>query len=114
MSTPTGMRPHPVEAILTRPEKRFEVRLTRAARSLLLLPLDELESEAGPLDLSEVEESLATLLGTIRDSPDLFARRKPEVRGSISVITAFWKNFCNIPPFCGPTEEAYDRSGRSR
>jgi hypothetical protein len=31
-------------------------------------------------------------------------REQRNVRSSLSVIRAFWKNFCNIPPFCDGRE----------
>jgi len=114
MSTPSGMRPRPAELILAGLAEEFQISLTPAARALLLLPLQEIEAELGPLDLAQVQKSLRTLVGTIHDSPDAFARKKPWTRGPISVIKAFWKNFCDIPPFCGPTEESHGGTEQSK
>jgi hypothetical protein len=46
------------------------------------------------------------LLNTMNDEParadEVFSMtiQKPH-RSAVSVIKAFWRRFCNIPPFCG-------------
>ena len=81
-------------------------------------------SEKLVLDRQLVEHSLRTLMREMAESPAAFDKALPRdsddrahfwsrlrfwdalpVRTSISVVKAFWKRFCNIPPFCGETDE---------
>ena len=83
------------------------IQLTPGAREMLLVPLRESRlARIGGRPISQPfvsgneYESLVTILRTMRDDPSLEDRETGETRSSFSVIRAFWRNFCNIPPFC--------------
>jgi hypothetical protein len=40
-----------------------------------------------------------------RNGPNLSPGGPVPPRTSLSTIKAFWRRFCNIPPFCGETED---------
>jgi hypothetical protein len=85
--------------------RRFEAdpsnpTLSRRARQLLRLPVVEAAETLGEYRPSEIVGSLDRIFSTLREtdgSPELIL---VDVRNCASVIHAFWKNFCNIPPFC--------------
>jgi hypothetical protein len=95
-------------------EKRFNIKLTPAAVLMLMLPLVDAETREGVLgkgffDVSdnELRLSLKQMLKSMADDPAradaLFSIEPstvPEERSALSVVKAFWKTFCNIPPFC--------------
>jgi hypothetical protein len=89
-------------------EERTGIRLTSGARDMLLIPLSESGRRRGPPGLDfrfgPEYESLQVILRTMREDPSLEDRETRDVRSSLSVIRAFWRNFCNIPPFCDGRE----------
>lgn len=90
--------------------ERGRIQITPAARLMLLLPLYELSTRPwlrGP-NLERSGDSLRQLLATMAESPaaadavpGIGRPRRLAVRSTLSVIKAYWKQFCNIPPFCG-------------
>ena len=104
------------------------IRLTPAAALMLLLPLYEVNLRSAPrrtwirrtlqrrpllLDKAEIRQSLTMLVQEVAKSPataDLVfepvgpSQPSVQARSTLSVIKAFWKRFCNIPPFCGEKE----------
>jgi hypothetical protein len=98
------------DRILTDLEERVGIRLTAGARDMLLIPIAETRALEGfPPDVrfprgSEVE-SIERIMRSMVEDPSANDRREQRnVRSSLSVIRAFWKNFCNIPPFCDGRE----------
>ena len=95
---------HPLFDIIRRAEAKAGVKLTWGARELLTIPVLEIIQRGGHIDWAEVEQSVRDLLDTMKESPP--EKELPrEVRSSRSVIGAFFKRFCNIPPFCSGREE---------
>jgi hypothetical protein len=92
-------------------EERLGIRLTAGARDMLLIPIFEAQAQGrfgppfGPIEfLGREVESLEVILRTTSEDPSLYDR-EGRTRSSLSVIRAFWKNFCNIPPFCDGRRE---------
>lgn len=86
--------------IIKHAELKAGILLSWGAHEMLAIPiLESIESEGG-VDWSEVEESVNSLVSTIA-AEDLSRRKTPN---SIALIWSFWKNFCNIPPFCSRKE----------
>lgn len=98
-------------------EFEFNIRLSREAKQMLILPLVEVykindndwtnnrSSKFDKYDFEEWRNSIRTLMNVIKSDPariDQFkSNRQISSRSSLSVIKAFSKKFCNIPPFCG-------------
>jgi hypothetical protein len=94
-------------------------RLSPGAVLMLMIPLIEAARLQGEfstrassglppeldVDSGRVVQSLASLMREIETSPaaaDRLISWRPDQREtSLSVIKAFWRRFCNIPPFCG-------------
>lgn len=76
------------------------INLSLAAIDLLLIPILEQFQTKGHLDYYQVEASLRTIIIDIKETPSNFDTNKMGKRTTLSIIKAFWKNFCNIPPFC--------------
>lgn len=93
------------DRILIDVEERVGIRLTAGARDMLLIPLVEARSFAPVTSWTEAE-SLERILRSMAEDPSDYDRdgEQGKVRSSLSVIRAFWKNFCNIPPFCDGRE----------
>ena len=83
-------------------EQEHRMQLTPGAVEIILIPLVEVLESGMKLDQIVVAETLRTLLRDVAEQPD-GRDKKAGKRSSWSVIRAYWKNFCNIPPFCGPT-----------
>lgn len=95
------------EEELLRLEERSGIRLTPGARDMVLIPLAEAaRGRRGRFPPGLEYASLETILRTMREDPSLEDRvdGPGNVRSSLSVIRAFWRNFCNIPPFCDGRE----------
>ena len=104
-------RPYPglrrlLNDMITSAERGTGVRLSPAAREMLIIPVAEQYSLRQEVPLEVVERSIVTIVSTIaEESVERFAPlplQRPT--SSVSVIRAFWRRFCNIPPFCSPTE----------
>jgi hypothetical protein len=113
-----------VREIFSEAVKELDLRLTPGAILMLMIPLLEAAKlqetftdvyrMIPPPQLLSVGKDLAVsslsrLLLDVQESPSaadnqlqlyLKAQGYP-FASSLSVIKAFWKNFCNIPPFCG-------------
>jgi hypothetical protein len=74
--------------------------LSAGARELLRVPVAEAARFSGHFETEEIATSLDALFSTLREPPSSPSEGTTEVRTSVAVIRAFWKNFCNIPPFC--------------
>ena len=90
-------------------ETEQKVQLTPGAIEMIFVPLAEVLESGAKLDQRVVAETLRSTLDTVAKEPD--ARDTGQRRSSWSVIRAFWKNFCNIPPFCGSVAEPPAKSG---
>ena len=87
-------------------EKTHDVHLTDVAKVLLILPVVERATVGLQDDVAQIDAALDTLFQTMKnegaDAVGLQATARGD-RGSLAVIEAWAKNFCNIPPFCGRT-----------
>ncbi|WP_299226563.1 hypothetical protein [uncultured Psychroserpens sp.] len=94
-----------------------EIRLSNEAKQLLILPLIEYQkiskrnsrnfntNENFKRELDSWRESISKIIKTIAYEPARIDRLDNDSilneRTSLSVIKAYAKRFCNIPPFCG-------------
>jgi hypothetical protein len=86
-------------------EQEHRIQLTPGAVELIFVPLIEILEAGQAIDEAVVAETFRKLVQTIATEPDKRDRAKG-IRSSLSVIRAFWKNFCDIPPLCTATEQA--------
>lgn len=96
------------EEIVQSFEEEHAIQLTPGAVEILFVPLIEILDTRRELDQRVAAETLRRLFNDISRNPDprdTQARR----RSSLSVIRAYWKNFCNIPPFCAATPQERER-----
>lgn len=89
-----------VNVTLRRYERSQGLVLSNGARQLLRVPVVETAEFAEQFDREQTNASLANVLATLKEQPRSPAEGTDNVRTSVAVIRAFWKNFCNIPPFC--------------
>jgi hypothetical protein len=85
-------------------EDRFSLRLTEAARQMLIIPIEEQISDRGGVDWSQLDETFRKLFEALRRDDAESSRSSRGSLNSVGVIKAFHARFCNIPPFCAPTE----------
>lgn len=85
-------------------EVRTDTVLTSGARQMLLIPIIEQHERGEELSVGQLEESLSQLFTVMREDPSPVDSRNRNIRSSLSVIRAFWRRFCNIPPFCSRVE----------
>lgn len=94
-----------LNAVIRRAESEAGVQLTWGARQMLTIPVIEVLERRGDVLWDEVDRSIQTLVATIaRETPP----EELEVfggGGSVSVIRAFARRFCSIPPFCSRRDE---------
>ncbi len=76
------------------------INLSPAAKELLLIPILEQYQIKGKLEYWEVEKSLRSILLYAKVEPSVIESINTVKRTTMSIIKAFWKEFCNIPPFC--------------
>lgn len=101
---------------IARLSEEYRVVLSDGAAEMLLLPLREYFEVGMGQELEDWRMSVAQIFETItKEEPtrlDLlftqFLTTRPvgtswPVRTTTSIIRAFSKHFCNIPPFCGRT-----------
>ena len=89
-------------------ESQTNLHLSWGAKAMLIVPIVEAQQASDSIDWEETQESLDLVFNSLREqekddlpsNEEAIARSQ---RSSISIIKAFWKNFCNIPPFCART-----------
>jgi hypothetical protein len=101
-------RPEIAEHV-NRLERQYNLRLSPGARLMLTVPIseefDRLAAEGSERESAFVSTmaSLELIFASMAEEPDP-RDSDSSLRRSPSVIRAFWKRFCNIPPFCRPAE----------
>lgn len=86
--------------VIAQAEQRYSVNLTPAGREMLIIPVVEaLQADPQEFNLGQAQRSIFEIMGAIAQA-GAGADTRPRVHNSQSVIRAFWKKFCNIPPFC--------------
>jgi hypothetical protein len=86
-------------SIINDAEKNTGRRLTNAGRQMLVSPLGEILDLGFELDWEKVFQSILLVVGAAE--PDTAIETKSGNYNARSIIAAFHKQFCNIPPFCG-------------
>ena len=82
-------------------ERETKITLTSGARQLLRTPVAEAVEFSEEIDTDEIVSSVDRILASLEEESPTTPREGTEnSRTAIAVIRAFWKNFCNIPPFC--------------
>lgn len=107
-----------VNNFLSELELRNDIRLSKEAKQLLILPLIEFQRinnrnrdsnrndrQEFRHDLDNWRDSIVKIVENIRGEParfDIYQNNlRSKERTSMSVIKSFANKFCNIPPFCG-------------
>ena len=84
-------------------ERKSDIKLTWAARQLLVIPVVEAFELDKEVNWDDVSSSVSKVVATTtEDRNDKPSQRKPS--DSVAIIRAFHKRYCNIPPFCSRTE----------
>ncbi len=94
-----------IRNIIQAAEKEAGRKLTPAAREMLFTPIEEVVDFGLEVDWGAVQSSVFKTVAV--SEPD---ESSPNTGGrytSRSIIAAFHKQFCNIPPFCGRIEQKY-------
>jgi hypothetical protein len=86
-------------------ERGTQLTLTSGARQLLRTPVAEAIEFTERFDRNEISDSLAKLFETLTSPPEIPSEGTARSRTAIAVIRAYWRNFCNIPPFCAGRHE---------
>jgi hypothetical protein len=81
-----------------------------AAREMIIIPILEQIEEGQPIYWDQVDESINKLVETTREESRPAERSRFGGVNSLSIIRSYFRNFCNIPPFCLPTDEVRTRS----
>ena len=92
-----------VEGVVRSVERGRKVTLTRHARAMLIIPLVEAMEREQDFEWGRAQESLDTLIGELEEE-SMNHRDSDTERTSFSVIRAYSRRFCSIPPFCSPSE----------
>ena len=91
-------------------EKENNLSLSPGAIELLFVPFIEILESGKKLDFIQVTTTFEILIATMKEYPS--NRENNRGRSSLSVIKAFWKAWCNIPPICDETRN--EPRGRAR
>jgi hypothetical protein len=94
-----------IDEIIERAQQAYDLELTAGAREMLAIPVIETQEFYGDVNWDDVERSVNDIVHSMMhdaDSRDL--RLSQQTRSSLSVIRAFFKRFCNVPPFCNRVE----------
>lgn len=99
-----------VEDFLQSFEKEYGVELTPGAYEMIVVPLVEVLQTGEELNLEMVRNTLEQIVIEVAKEPaardvTLSKKNSQQTRSSWSVIKAFWKRWCNIPPLCDSTGE---------
>lgn len=91
-----------LQEILRKHEEEYEIELTEGAIEMLSIPIFELVQQGRDINLKELEVSLEEIIRSVKEDPAEMDMQRKMIfkRSSLSVIRAFWRKFCNIPPFC--------------
>jgi hypothetical protein len=89
-----------INAKLRNYERNQPIVLTGGAKQLLRIPVVETAELMDGFDPDQVDRSLTKILATLQEDPAALNEGQAQTRTSVAVIRAWWKNFCNIPPFC--------------
>jgi len=93
-----------IESVIAEQETKYALTLTPDAVEVLLLPfLVELERRNGQMEQEKIQHTVERTFTELKNDPD--KRDSGTTRSVFSVIKAWWKGWCDIPPICGPTDE---------
>jgi len=94
----------PLFEIIERAERSAGIRLTWGARQMLVIPVIETIEARGDVSWPEVDTSIRDVVLTMAE--ERVTDEAGRTRNSVAAIRAFWRRFCNIPPFCSRREES--------
>jgi hypothetical protein len=91
-------------------EKEHGIDLSPGAYEMIIVPLIELLEDGDTLDIGMVRNTMEKLVMEMAATPSyrdehLKKNQNKKRRSSWSVIKAYWKCWCTIPPICDPTEK---------
>jgi hypothetical protein len=100
----------PLFGLIERAERNNAVNLSWAAREMLIIPVAEQIEDGRPVEWEQVQTSLDKIVSTISESSSDSEMSERGRHNAVAVIKAFYKRFCDIPPFCKPTGETSEGS----
>ena len=74
--------------------------LTKAAREMLIIPIEELIDSGYEVDWDSARDSIIQVVS--KAGPSDNGGTKGGSHNARSIIAGFHFAYCNIPPFCGP------------
>ena|ERR1700730_17263203 len=95
----------PLFEIIEKAERETGVKLTWAAREMLIIPIIEQLQEGPPVSTLEIQSSILSILVAIREEQTGRLRSRSGAWSAVAIIKGFFKRYCSIPPFCTPGEE---------
>ncbi len=92
-------------SIIFNAERESEFQLSWGAREMLTVPIIEQLQDGRTVDWNEVEKSILKIIAAMREDRSSVPSGRRDERNAVAVIRAFFRRFCNIPPFCSPNDE---------
>jgi hypothetical protein len=90
-----------VDSIISLYEEKTNITLSPGARQILFIPFIEHSRMDGIINEMQINETISEVFSSLETSPDNRDEKlEGRIRSALSVIRAFWKRFCKIPPIC--------------
>lgn len=92
-----------LQEIIADCEYEVGIRLTPQAKEMIMIPVLEQLEAGSAINWDDVRSSVLSLVVVIIEEPV----RGEKIKGkwsALAMIRAFWRRFCNIPPFCRRVE----------
>jgi hypothetical protein len=91
-----------IQEIIEAAELQFEIKLTWAARQMLVIPVVEAFELDKEVNWSDVSSSVSTIVAATAENRNDEPHQRRHL-DSVAIIRAFHNRYCNIPPFCSRT-----------
>lgn len=96
---------HEVYNVIQRIADEQKVVLSDAAREMLAWPVIEQFPSDASVTWQMVEPSIRKVIASVREPNDRDSGDTTSGQlNAKAIIRGYWREFCNIPPFCGRTE----------
>jgi len=90
-----------VNSIILMYEEKTNIELSPGAKQVLFIPIIEYLEIGGLIDEKQLDETISIIFASLETNPDdRDLKLGDRIRSTFSVIRAFWKKFCKIPPIC--------------
>jgi len=91
-----------VENAIIAAQREADVQLSPDAAELLLLPFLAVFERGDQVPEHVIQQTIDRTLHLMAKDPD--PRDNGDRRSALSVIRAWWRGWCNLPPICRPVE----------